>query len=105
MPWGIVLLGAGYAVALVLEGGDLDARAGFVAAGLLLTTELAYWSVEAKRWPREQGAAARARVAGIVILALATATIGTLLVAAGAAVPAGAVFIQVVGVLGAVGRF
>jgi hypothetical protein len=103
VPWALALLGGSYALALVLADGDLDARAGFVAAGLLLAGELAYWSVEARRWPLEHGAAARARLAGIVILALAAATAGTLLVAAGAAVPAGVQLVQVAGVLGAIG--
>jgi hypothetical protein len=103
VPWALALLGGSYALALVLADGDLDARAGFVAAGLLLAGELAYWSVEARRWPLEHSAAARARLAGIVILALAAATAGTLLVAAGAAVPAGVQLVQVAGVLGAIG--
>ena len=51
----------------------------------------------------EDRAAARFRVAGLLVMALAAATIGTLLVAAGAAVPAGAEAVQVVGALGAVG--
>ena len=103
VPWALALLGGSYALALVLADGDLDARAGFVAAGLLLAGELAYWSVEARRWPLEHSAAARARLAVIVILALAAATAGTLLVAAGAAVPAGVQLAQVAGVLGAIG--
>lgn len=103
VPWALALLGGSYALALVLADGDLDARAGFVAAGLLLVGELAFWSVEARRWPLEHSSAARARLAGIVILALAAATAGTLLVAAGAAVPAGVQLVQVAGVLGAIG--
>jgi hypothetical protein len=103
VPWALALLGGGYGLALVLVDGDLDARAGFVAAGLLLAGELAYWSVEARRWPQEESAAARSRLAGLLVLALAAATIGTLLVAAGAAVPAGTALVQAVGVLGAVG--
>jgi hypothetical protein len=103
VPWALALLGGSYALALVVADGDLDARAGFVAAGLLLAGELAYWSIEARRWPLEHRAAARARLAGIVILALASATVGTLLVAAGAAVPAGVQLVQVAGVLGAIG--
>jgi hypothetical protein len=103
VPWALALLGGGYALALVVADGDLDARAGFVAAGLLLTGELAFWSIEARTWPREDGNAARARLAGILILALASATVGTLLVAAGAAVPAGVGFVQAAGVLGAIG--
>ena len=103
LPWGVGLVAGGYALALVLTDGDLDARAGFVAAGLLLTAELAYWAVEARRWPREEAAATGVRLAGIVIVALGTATVGTLLVAAGAALPAGAALVQFAGVLGAVG--
>lgn len=103
VPWALALLGGAYAFALVLADGDLDARAGFVGAGLLLVGELAFWSVEARHWAREDSAAARARLAGIVILALAAATVGTLLVAAGAAVPAGVELVQVAGALGAVG--
>jgi hypothetical protein len=103
VPWGLASLAAAYALALVLADGDLDARAGFVAAGLLLTGELALWSVEARRWPREESAAARSRLAGLVVLALAAATIGTLLVAAGAVVPADTRGVQLVGVAGAVG--
>jgi hypothetical protein len=75
VPWALASLAAAYALALVLADGDLDARAGFVAAGLLLVGELA----------------------------LAAATIGTLLVAAGAAVPPDTRGVQLVGVAGAVG--
>jgi hypothetical protein len=103
VAWALALLGGAYALALVLADGDLDARAGFVAAGLLLVGELALWSAEGRRWPREDSAAARARLAGILILALASATVGTLLVAAGAAVPAGVELVQVAGAVGAVG--
>jgi hypothetical protein len=103
VPWALASLGGAYALALVLSDADLDARVGFVAAGLLLAGELAYWSVEARDWPLEDSAAARVRLAGILILALATVTVGTLLVAAGAAVPAGAELVQVAGALGAIG--
>jgi hypothetical protein len=103
VPWALASLGGAYALALVLSDADLDARAGFVAAGLLLAGELAHWSVEARRWPAEDSAAARARLAVMVILALAAATVGTLLVAAGAAVPSGVAVVQVAGALGAIG--
>jgi hypothetical protein len=103
VSWGLASLAAGYGFALVLSDADLDPRAGFVAAGLLLAGELALWSVEARRWAAEESAAARSRLAGALVLALAAATMGTLLVAAGALVPAGTEAVQVVGVLGAVG--
>jgi hypothetical protein len=103
VPWGLAFLGGAYALALVVSDRDLDVGAGFVAAGLLLVGELAFWSVEARDWPEEDRAAARVRLAGMLILALAGATIGTLLVAAGAAVPADLGLVQVAGALGAVG--
>jgi hypothetical protein len=103
VPWGLASLGGAYALALVLSDRDLDPRAGFVAAGLFLVGELTYWSLEARDWPDEDSAAARVRLAGMLILALAGATVGTLLVAAGAAVPADLGLVQVAGALGAVG--
>jgi hypothetical protein len=103
VPWGVASLGGAYALALVLSDRDLDPRAGFVAAGLFLVGELAFWSVEARDWPEEDSAAARVRLAGMLILGLAGATVGTLLVAAGAAVPADLGLVQVAGALGAVG--
>jgi hypothetical protein len=103
VPWAVASLGGAYALALVLSDRDLDPRAGFVAAGLFLVGELAFWSVEARDWPEEDSAAARVRLAGMLILGLAGATVGTLLVAAGAAVPADLGLVQVAGALGAVG--
>lgn len=103
IPWGLASLGGAYALALVLGDRDLDPRAGFVAAGLFLASELAFWSVEAREWPDEDSAAARVRLATMLILALAGATVGTLLVAAGAAVPADLGLVQVAGAFGAVG--
>jgi hypothetical protein len=103
VPWGLASLGGAYALALVLADRDLDPRAGFVAAGLFLVGELTYWSLEARDWPVEDRSAARVRLAGTLILGLTGATVGTLLVAAGAAVPADLGLVQVAGALGAVG--
>ena len=46
LPWGIALLGAPYALSLLLRDGGIDALAPFYAAGLLLTAELCYWAME-----------------------------------------------------------
>jgi hypothetical protein len=46
LPWGIGLLGAGYAVALLLRGETIDSVAPLYAAGLFVVAELAYWSLE-----------------------------------------------------------
>jgi hypothetical protein len=42
----VALVGAAYAVHLAADDPSLDARAALLGAGLLLTTELAYWSLE-----------------------------------------------------------
>lgn len=46
---GVTLVGAAYALHLVLDDPPLDARAAVVAAGLLLAAELASWSGELRR--------------------------------------------------------
>ena len=46
IPLSLVLLGAAYATHLGLDDPSLDASAPLFGAGLLLTAELAYWSLE-----------------------------------------------------------
>jgi hypothetical protein len=45
LPVGITGVGAAYAVALSFRSGTVDPRAPFVAAGLFLAVECAYWSL------------------------------------------------------------
>jgi hypothetical protein len=46
VPVSLLLLGSAYATHLAADDPALDVRAPLVAAGLLLTAELAYWSLE-----------------------------------------------------------
>ena len=46
IPAGLVLLGAGYAVALEARGGAVDGGAVLLAPAFLVTAELAFWSLE-----------------------------------------------------------
>jgi hypothetical protein len=46
VPASVVALGAAYATHLAVDDPALDVRAPLVAAGLLLTAELGYWSIE-----------------------------------------------------------
>jgi len=72
-PAGIVgsagLLGLEYVLALFIEGAALDFTAPLIGAGLLLTTELGYWSIELRAPIRDDLAAhqARARVIGALV--------------------------------------
>jgi hypothetical protein len=48
LPLSVLLLGGLYAAQLRIDGEALDGSAAVVAAGLLLTAELGYWSLEAR---------------------------------------------------------
>lgn len=93
IPWAIAMLGAEYAAALELErSGSLDWRVPLVAAGLLATAELGYWSLE-RRTPiqDERGLVVR-RAAVVVMLCAGAALLASLL--------AGVTAVRVAGGLG-----
>jgi hypothetical protein len=72
---GLVLLGGAYAVALVLEGGEVHASSAAYTAGLVLIAETAYsrWRPSNARWWREVAAlAGAALLLAALILALAS---------------------------------
>jgi hypothetical protein len=46
VPVSLLLLGSAYSTHLAADDPALDVRAPLIAAGLLLTAELAYWSLE-----------------------------------------------------------
>lgn len=46
LPWAAVLLGVAYAMSLLVHDSGVDTAAPLVAAGLLLCTELAAWSLD-----------------------------------------------------------
>ena len=50
VPVAIVLLGGGYGGSLFLGPHALDVWAPLEATGLVLTAELAYWSLELRPW-------------------------------------------------------
>lgn len=85
IPWGVVLVGASYAVYLRLRGGDVDTRAIYVAAALVVACELAFASLR-----RGTGAPDRRlrleRAAMLVAVVLGTMVLGdVVLVASGTA--------------------
>jgi hypothetical protein len=85
----VVLLGAAYAIALLVHGSGVDDGAPLVALGLFLCAELAAWSIDERlRIPAErQVALARAfALGGLAIASLAVAALAVALAAA----PAGA---------------
>lgn len=82
------LLGAAYAIALVVRGAHVDGAAPLVAVGLFVCAELASWSIdEHLRIPAER-AVVRARVLALAGLAFASLAVAALAVAVASA-PAG----------------
>ncbi len=97
--WGVALLGAEYATALLLRGGTIDPFAPVVAVGLLLVAELAYWSLE----PHLAGdrGIARRRVQRLVLLALVTGGVSAIVLAASEAAGRGGLGLEAIGVAAA----
>jgi peptidoglycan/LPS O-acetylase OafA/YrhL len=97
LPVGITGVGAAYAVALSFRSGTVDPRAPFVAAGLFLAAECAYWSLgsSAGRPDRRTvarrlllacaGAVAAALVGALVLVAASDSTRGVAFEAVGVA--------------------
>lgn len=85
LVWGLAAFGAEYALFLRLRGGSVDARAPYVAAALLLVTELAFLSIGRGQGSAERGLVARTVVATTAAVGGAALVGGLLLVASGSA--------------------
>jgi hypothetical protein len=68
LPVAVLLLGGLYAAQLRIDGGSLDGSAAAVAAGLLVTAELGYWSLEARDQIEEDRGMAMRRLAVVAVL-------------------------------------
>lgn len=99
----LVLLGAAYAVILVVDDPPLDARAAIVGATLLAIGELAYLSVEARSAVTEEAGAIARRVGSVAVLSLLALGFGGALVALVDLFHTGGLAIEIVGAAAAVG--
>jgi hypothetical protein len=97
LPWAIALLGAQYAVALLVRSGEIDGLALFYAGALFATAELAYWAFE--RGP--VGRAVVSRVPVLVAQALGAAAAGAAVLAVSVGGGDGGLAIQAVGLAAA----
>jgi hypothetical protein len=101
VPWAVAGLGVAYAA--TLSGEDLDGRVPLYAAGLLLTAELAYWSLELRKGaPDEPGMALR-RLIGLLVAAVVALVAGSLLIAVAHVPLRGGLVVEAVGVAAAIG--
>ena len=101
IPVAAALAGGLYAAELVLADAPLDVAAPAVATGLLLCTELGYWSLEERtRWLGQAGEGFR-RAAFVSLLGVATFLVATVLLAAVDAVRAQGLALDLLGAVAA----
>jgi hypothetical protein len=99
----LVLLGAQQAVRLAIGNDVLDEWAPLTAGALLLTAELAWWSIEPRIRAWSQHHLALRRLLGVLLMCLLAAGVGAaMLVAAGSSL-SGGVPLELLGILAATG--
>jgi len=101
IPLAAALAGGLYAAELAIADAPLDVAAPAVATGLLLCTELGYWSLEERtRWLGEVGDGLR-RAAFVALLGAAAFLVATVLLAAVDAVRAQGLALDLLGAVAA----
>ncbi len=101
LVWALVLLGVDYAVWLELGTHALDQRAPIVGAGLLLTAELAFDSLEPEIGSLAS-TAVLARAIALAVVILASVGVGAVVLAASSIPLSGGIALTGVGVVAAV---
>ncbi len=101
VPAALLLLGAVYAVQLVRDDAPLDAAAPAFAAGLLVTAELAYWSLDERERVRGEKGEGLRHLAYVAVLGVTTSLVGAVLLAVGDAVRARGLGVDVAGAVAA----
>lgn len=101
VPWAIAGLGAEYAASL--RGDELDGRVPLYAVGLIVTAELAYWSLQLRRGARDEPGMGQRRIISLLIAATIGLVTGSLLVAIGHVPLRGGVAVEAVGLAAAIG--
>jgi hypothetical protein len=98
---GVAILGAEYAVSLLLRGGTIDGKAPLFAVGLLLVAEGSYWSFE-PHLPSDPGIAGR-RLGRLAILGLVGGGVSALVLAVSELAAEGGLGLEALGVAAAGG--
>ena len=101
VPASLVLLGGLYGAQLAVDDAALDAAAPLYAAGLFVTAELAYWSLEEREDVKAERGEELRRVAFVAALTLGALAVAAGLLALVDAVRAGGLAVDLVGALSA----
>lgn len=97
----IAVLGAQYAVSLIVERGSVDPGALLTAGGLILVAELSYWSLEVSVAPIDRSLPAR-RLVALGGMALGAVSLATLVLIGSELGVGGGLVLEAVGVAAAV---
>jgi hypothetical protein len=85
LPWALVVLAIAYAVAIAAHGAEIDEAAPLVGAGLLLSSELATWSLDERWLIAAERAVVLSRATAIALLVLAGGAVSAIVIALAAA--------------------
>ena len=102
IPAAIVVLGAGYAAMLAVEGDLLDTRAPVLAAALFAVAELGYWSLELREAVADEPGTYLRRLGLLSGLTLGALALGQLMLVLVDVSERGGIAIEAVGVVAAV---
>jgi len=97
VPAALVLLGGMYGAELAIDDAPLDAATPLVAAGLLVTAELGYWTIEEREPVRADPGEGLRRMAFVAPLGLGALLVASLLLALVDVVRAGGLAIDLIG--------
>jgi hypothetical protein len=103
LPWSIALLATAYAIGIAAHGREIDEAAPLVAAGLLLFSELARWSLDERLGVRTERAVVLSRARALAVLTVAGGAIAAAVVALSAAPVGGGLAWTILGAAAAVG--
>jgi len=101
LPPSLLLLGGLYGAQLALDDPALDGAAPFFAAGLLVTAELGYWSLEERDAVKAEPGEGLRRAAFVALLALGALLVGSLLLILTDGVRAGGLAVDLLGAVAA----
>lgn len=101
VPAPILLLGGMYATQLVVDDAALDPSAAVVAAGLLMTAELSYWSLEERGLVTAESGEGTRRLAYVAGLGVGAVVVSLALLALADAIRARGLAVDLLGALAA----
>jgi hypothetical protein len=97
VPFSLVLVGGLYGAELAVDDAGLDTAAPLIAAALVVTADLAYWSLEEREGVRAEPGDGLRRLAFVALVALSALLIGAMMLVLVDGVQTGSLAVDVLG--------